>query len=153
MGNPIFKQTHIKRSSQDKQVHSIVVEYEGEEIPTQTHEEVPTLTNKYVLSVMGDHLQGSFIHDGIYVPQFHYDRFHTVGTDFDEDIFMTIVKSWDGEQNDELHYIFQNGGGDLKIQVKESKIAWIKTLSLSTKMLAVHPCYIPFTQPLFSQSH
>ena len=41
---------------------------------------------------MDDHLYVSYIHDGIYVPQFHYDGFHTVGPDFDEYILMNIGK-------------------------------------------------------------
>ena len=42
---------------------------------------------------MDDHLYVSYIHDGIYVPQFHYDGFHTVGPGFDEYILMNIGKN------------------------------------------------------------
>ena len=52
---------------------------------------------------MGAHLDGSSIHDGIYVPQFQYDGVHTSGTDFDEDMFINIVKNWDEEDNYEFH--------------------------------------------------
>ena len=41
---------------------------------------------------MGEHLDGSSIHDGIDITQFHYYGLHTVGPDFVEDVFMTIVK-------------------------------------------------------------
>ena len=43
---------------------------------------------------MGDHLDWSSIHYGIDVPQFHYDGAQNFGTEFDEDMFMTIVKNW-----------------------------------------------------------
>ena len=46
---------------------------------------------------MGDHLDGSSIHDGIYVQQFHYDGVHTVGHGFDENMLVTKVNNWDGE--------------------------------------------------------
>ena len=48
---------------------------------------------------MGDHLDGSYTHDVIYVPQFHYYGVHTVGHECDEDMFMTISKNWDEEEN------------------------------------------------------
>ena len=66
---------------------------------------------------------------------------------------MTTGKNWYEEENDEFHNTFKNEEGDLKVQVTESRIAYMKTLSPPTKILAVHPCYIPFTQTLFSQSH
>ena len=56
---------------------------------------------------MGEHLDGSSIHDGIDVTQFHYYRLHTVGPDFVEDVFMTIVKKWDQEENYKFHNNFQ----------------------------------------------
>ena len=62
---------------------------------TQTHEEVPTLPTKDVLTMTGDNLDGSSIHDVINVPQFHYDGVHTAGPQFDEDILITIGKNWD----------------------------------------------------------
>ena len=64
------------------------------------------------------HLYGSSIHDGIYVPQFHYYGVYTVGPELDEDNLMTIGKNWDEEDNDELHDAFQNEEGDLKARVK-----------------------------------
>ena len=71
---------------------------------------------------MGDHLDSSFIYDGIYLPQFHYDGVHTVGPEFDEDMLITIGKKWDDEENGELHNKFQNEEGDLKVQVTDSMI-------------------------------
>ena len=76
------------------------MEKEEEDLSTDNHKEVPTLTTKNVLTVMDDHLYVSYIHDGIYVPQFHYDGFHTVGPDFDEYILMTMCKNEDEEEND-----------------------------------------------------
>ena len=46
---------------------------------------------------MVDHLYVSSIHDGIYVPQFHYDGVQKVGPEFYEDMFITIGKNWDEE--------------------------------------------------------
>ena len=59
---------------------------------TQTHEEVPTLPTKDVLTMTGDNLDGSSIHDVINVPQFHYDGAHKVGPEFDEYMLMNIGK-------------------------------------------------------------
>ena len=67
----------------DKKLNLIYVEKEEEDLYTDTYEEVTTLPNKTSLTVMGEHLYGSFIHVGIDVPQFHYDRVHTVGPKFD----------------------------------------------------------------------
>ena len=53
----------------------------------------PTITNKTILTVMGDQIDGSSIYYGIDVPQFQYDEFHTTRTEFDEYIFMTIGKT------------------------------------------------------------
>ena len=47
-----------------------------------THEEVPNLPTKTVLTLMGDQLGVSSIHYVIVVPQFHYDGVHTVGNEF-----------------------------------------------------------------------
>ena len=51
---------------------------------------------------MGAQLYGSYIHDVIDLPQFHYDRVHTFGLDFDEGISMTIGKHRDEEDNGEF---------------------------------------------------
>ena len=67
-----------------------------------------SLPNKNNLVVMGYHLYGSSIHDGIYVPQFHYYGVYTVGPELDEDNLMTIGKNWDEEDNDEFRNTFQN---------------------------------------------
>ena len=71
---------------------------------------------------MGAQLYGSYIHDVIDLPQFHYDRVHTIGTDFDDNIFMTIDKDLDEEDNDEFHNAFHNEEGYLKVRVTESII-------------------------------
>ena len=102
---------------------------------------------------MGDHLDYSSIHDVIDVPQFHYDGFHKVGPEFDKDMLINIGKTWMKKIMMNFTTHFRMRKGILKGWVIESRIAWIKTLSSSTKMLAVHPCYIPFPQPLFSQRH
>ena len=39
---------------------------------------------------MDDQLYGFYIHDVIYVTQFHYDGSHSVGPEFDEYVLMTI---------------------------------------------------------------
>ena len=70
-----------------------------------------------------DHLDVSSIHYGIDVPQFHCDGFHTFGTDFDDYKFMTIVKNWDKEDNDEFKNKFQNEERTLKSRVTESRIS------------------------------
>ena len=57
------------------------------------------------------------------MPQFHYDGFHTFGTDFDDYKFMTIVKNWDKEDNDEFKNKFQNEERTLKSRVTESRIS------------------------------
>ena len=108
MGKPISKQTPITRPSKDKQVNDIGVEEEEEDLSTDTHEYSPTLPNKTVLIVIGDHLDGSSIHYGIDVPQFHYDGVHIVGPDFNDYRLMTIGKNWDEEDNDIFHNDFQN---------------------------------------------
>ena len=92
-------------------------------IPTETHAEVPTLTTKSVLTVMGDYLDGSSIHDVIDVQHFHYDGFHRVNPEFNEDMLMTISKILDEEENNESQNTFQNEEGTLKGQVIDSRIA------------------------------
>ena len=89
-------------------MHEIVVEEEEEEMYTENHEDIITLPTKNVLTVMGDHLYGSSINDGIYATQFHYDGVHTVWTDFDEDVLITMGKNWDEEDNDSFHNIFHS---------------------------------------------
>ena len=42
---------------------------------------------------MSDHLDGSYVHDVIDVPQFHYYRVHTVVPEFDEDMLISIGKN------------------------------------------------------------
>ena len=75
---------------------------------TDTHEEVHTLPNKTVLTVVCEKLYGSSVHDGIYVPQFHYDGVHTVGPEFDVDILMAIGKNFDEEENDQFQNTFKD---------------------------------------------
>ena len=67
------------------------MEADEEELFIETREEFSTLITITVLTVMGDHVYGSSLHDGIDEPQFHYG-FHTVGPKFDDDILMTIGK-------------------------------------------------------------
>ena len=59
----------------------------------ETHEEVPNLPAKTVLTVMGDHLYGSSVHDIIDVAQFNYDGVHTLGTECYDDMLMNISKT------------------------------------------------------------
>ena len=80
----------------------IGVEEQEEKLSTHTHEEFPALHIKTFLAVTGDNLNGSYIHDRIDVPQHQYYGVHTVGPEFDDDMFMTIGKNWDEEDNDEL---------------------------------------------------
>ena len=108
MVKPIYNQTTITRTRKYKQVNVIGVEYKGEEMSTETHEEINTLPNKTVLTFMGAHLYGYSINYGMDVPQFQYDAVHTVGAEFEEDMLMNIVKVWDKGNNEKFHNIFQN---------------------------------------------
>ena len=72
---------------------------------------------------MDDHLDDSSIHDGIYVPKFHYEEVYKVGPEFDEDMLTTIVKEWNEGDNDELYNTFKNKEGALKGRVIDSRIA------------------------------
>ena len=89
-------------------MHVSVVEYEEEEMSKETHAYVPTLHTKNFLTVIGDHLDGSSIHYGIDVQQFHYYGVHKIGSEFDTDMLMNIGKNWDEEDNDEFRNTFQN---------------------------------------------
>ena len=72
--------------------------------------------------MMGDHLYGSSIRDGVDVPQFNYYGVSIVGHYFDEYILMYIGKNWCEKDNYELRNTFQNGEGDLKGGVTDSRI-------------------------------
>ena len=65
---------------------------------TDNHEEVPNLPTKNFLTVVGDHLDGSSIRDGIDVPQFNYYGVHIVGPELDDYMLMIIGKNWDEEE-------------------------------------------------------
>ena len=114
-----FNQTLIKIPRKDKQVNVIGLEDKEEELSTETHEEVPTLPTKTVITVMGDHLDRTSIHDVIDITTFHYHGVSTVGPEFDEYTLMTIGKNWDREDNDKSHNNFQNKEGTLKSWVTE----------------------------------
>ena len=73
-----------------------------------THEEFPAVPTKTVLTVMGDHLNGSPVHYLIDAPKFHYDGVHAVGPKFYEDMFINIGKKRDDEENYEFHNSFHN---------------------------------------------
>ena len=68
---------------------------------------------------------------GIDLPQFHYYGVQKIGTEFYQDMLMTIGKEWDEEDNYEFHNTLHSEEGGLKVWVIESGISQIKTLSPS----------------------
>ena len=55
----------MTRPRKDRQVHEIWMEADEEELFIETREEFSTLITITVLTVMGDHVYGSSLHDGI----------------------------------------------------------------------------------------
>ena len=80
MGKLISNQTPITSTRKYTHVNYIGSDEEKYDMFTGTHEEVPDLPTKTVVTVMGDHLYGSSIRDGIHETQFHYDGVHIVGS-------------------------------------------------------------------------
>ena len=76
-----------------------------------THEEFPAVPTKTVLTVMGDHLNGSPVHYLIDAPKFHYDGVHAVGPKFYEDMFINIGKKGMMKRimNSTIHFIMIKG--------------------------------------------
>ena len=72
---------------------------------------------------MGDHLDGSSIHYGINLPQFHHYGVQKNGPEFDDDMLMNIGKNWYEEDIDKSQNTFQNKEGALNVRVTDLSIS------------------------------